>query len=298
MLSILIPAYNYNIVGLVKKLHSQASDTGVSFEIVVMEDGSINFVEENSAICKLSYCRHIVLAKNAGRSAIRNKLASEARYGHLLFLDCDADIIHPEFVSRYVAFCHEKSVVLGGRIYDINNRDPRFSLIKKYGTQRERNDLSNESARHKHPMFTTPNFLIPADVFHQVRFNEKVEGYGHEDTLFGLELKKLNIPYYFIDNPVVHVGIEENKVFLEKTRKAIANLYRIYSGGEYPELSTESKLLQYFLLIKKWKLVGLLALKFRLTHGLFESLLCTKNPSLFIFDLYKLLYLCNISEQK
>lgn len=298
MLSILIPTYNYNIVDLVKKLHAQASDTGIKFEIVVMEDGSKSFVEENTAVVGLPFCRYIVLEDNVGRAVIRNKLASEARCSHLLFLDCDADIVHPDFVSRYVAFCHEKSVVLGGRIYDEKNKDPRYSLIKKYGTQRERNNLLNEKARLKHPMFTTPNFLIPADTFKQVKFNEIVEGYGHEDTIFGLELKKRNIPYYFIDNPVVHVGIEENKIFLDKTRKAIANLYDIYIGGQYPEITKESKLLHYFLLMKKWRLTGFIAFKYKINHKIFEQLLYCKNPSLLLFDLYKLFYLCALSKKK
>jgi len=74
MLSILIPAYNYNITRLATELHRQAMDSGVEFELIVMEDGSERFVADNKKISELEFCRHIILEKNIGRSAIRNKL--------------------------------------------------------------------------------------------------------------------------------------------------------------------------------------------------------------------------------
>src|ERR1035437_2162840 len=133
MISILIPAYNYDITRLVADLHKQAMETYVDFEIIVMEDGSMLYVEENNHVTDFEFCRHIVLAENIGRSAIRNKLADEAKFDHLLFLDCDAKVISAHFIEKYIAFCREECVVLGGRIYDENNTDPQFSLIIKYG---------------------------------------------------------------------------------------------------------------------------------------------------------------------
>ena len=47
MISILIPTYNHNITRLVTDLHQQALETYVDFEIIVVEDGSTLFIEEN-----------------------------------------------------------------------------------------------------------------------------------------------------------------------------------------------------------------------------------------------------------
>lgn len=298
MLSILIPAYNYNVTHLVADLHHQAMENFIDFEIIVMEDGSQNFVPENSSISKLPNCKHIILTKNIGRSAIRNKLADEAIYDHLLFLDCDAEVSSSNFISKYLVFCKDENVVLGGRIYDQNNTDPQYSLIRKYGVMRERNDSHNLKNREKYPMFTTPNFLISRTVFNKIRFDESITGYGHEDTIFGIMLHKLNVEFIFIDNPVMHVGLENNEKFIQKTENAIRNLYSLHMSGKYPLLVNESKLLSAFLRIKKSGLTPLFAFKFNLTKKLLHRLLNQSNPSLLLYDLYKLLFLCKISLTK
>jgi len=67
MLSILIPTFNYNIVKLVKDLHQQALEQYIDFEIIVMEDGSTQFLVENKEIEKFKNCKYIVLDNNIGR---------------------------------------------------------------------------------------------------------------------------------------------------------------------------------------------------------------------------------------
>jgi glycosyltransferase involved in cell wall biosynthesis len=298
MLSILIPAYNYNITKLVSDLQRQASGQYIDFEIIVMEDGSNLHVEENSLISKLDNCKHIILSKNIGRSAIRNKLADEAKYEHLLFLDCDAAIPTAHFIEKYVSFCKEECVVLGGRIYDENNDDPQFSLIIKYGKTREQNDVRSLKNRQLNPMFTTPNFLISKSIFNKIRFDEMIKGYGHEDTVFGIKLHQLSINFSFIDNPVIHIGLENNKTFIRKTENAISNLFQLYQSGQYQTLENESKLLHNFVMLKKIHLTNILALKYCLLHRFIERQLCTSNPSMFLFDLFKILFLCKISLTK
>lgn len=82
MLSILIPTYNHNITDLVSELHKQAMETYVDFEIIVMEDGSTLFLNENKNVKVYENCTYIVHEKNSGRSAIRNQLVDEAKYEH------------------------------------------------------------------------------------------------------------------------------------------------------------------------------------------------------------------------
>ena len=298
MISILIPAYNYNITNLVSDLYQQAVETYIDFEIIVMEDGSKLYVEENRKVNEFKFCRQIVLDENIGRSAIRNKLADEAKYDHLLFLDCDAKLNSIHFVEKYISFCREECIVLGGRIYDEEYTDPRFSLIIKYGKNRERNDNRNLKHRQKNPMFTTPNFLISKSIFNKIRFDETIKGYGHEDTIFGIKLHQMQINFIFIDNPVVHIGLENNEIFILKTENAIRNLLNLYQSGKYPSLINESKLLHHFQIFKKLHITGILAFKYKLLHRILQRQLCSSNPSLFLFDIYKLLFLCKTSFNK
>lgn len=292
MLSILIPTYNYNITRLVGDLHQQAVALEIDFEIIVMEDGSEKFLPENASIKHLINCRHVILKENFGRSGIRNKLADEAKYEYLLFLDCDAAIQNSDFLYKYQAFNKEQCVVLGGRIYDEKNTNPQYSLLRKYGTEKERNDLKNLIHRQQYPMFTTPNFLITKSLFNKVRFDESIVGYGHEDTIFGLRLQELNVNFNYIDNPVVHVGLEPNNVFLKKTEESVFKLYELYKSEKYALLTKASKLLHVFCKLKKYHLVQLFAFKFFLIKPMIIFNLTGKHPSLFIFDLYKLLLLC------
>ena len=298
MISILIPSYNYDITCLVADLYQQAVDSYVDFEIIVMEDGSKLYVEENKKVNEIKFCRQIVLDENIGRSAIRNKLADEAKYDHLLFLDCDAKVSSTYFVEKYISFCKEECIVLGGRIYDNENTDPQYSLIIKYGINRERNDISNLKSRQKNPMFTTPNFLISKSIFNKIRFDETIKGYGHEDTIFGIKLHQMQINFIFIDNPVIHIGLEKNEIFILKTENAIKNLFDLYQSGKYPSLTNESKLLHHYLIFKKLHITGILAFKYRLLHRILQRQLCSSNPSLFLFDIYKLLFLCKTSFNK
>ena len=295
MLSILIPTYNYNITNLVADLYQQAVDTYVDFEIIVMEDGSTLCVEENKAVTNFKFCRHIVLNENTGRSAVRNKLADEAKYDHLLFIDCDAKVCSPHYVEKYVAFCKEECVVIGGTAYDPEENDPRYSLRLSYGRQREARPAIDRSMEHTYHNFATFNFLISASLFQKVRFDESIRGYGHEDTLFGHRLHELDIRFIQIENPLIHKGLDDNETFIRKTEEGARNLYLLYKTERYPYLTDESKLLNSFVKIYKTGLTRLLAITFKGLKPYLKYKLCQTSPSLRLYDIYKLLFLCETS---
>jgi len=298
MLSILIPTYNYNITRLVTDLHQQAVDTYVDFEIIVMEDGSTLYVEENKAVNDFVFCRHIVLKENIGRSAVRNKLADEATFDHLLFIDCDAEVCSPHYVEKYVAFCKEACVVIGGTAYDENENDPRYSLRLAYGRQREARSALERGNEQTYHNFATFNFMISKVLFQKVRFDESIRGYGHEDTLFGHQLHELGIHFIHIENPLIHKGLDDNKTFLRKTEEGVRNLYLLYKTERYPYLVDESKLLNSFVRIYKTGLTRLAAFAFNVLKPYLQSHLSKPDPSLRLYDSYKILFLCETSLTK
>ncbi|RZK47173.1 MAG: hypothetical protein EOO59_18185 [Hymenobacter sp.] len=57
--------------------------------------------------------------------------------------------------------------------------------------------------------------------------DERLSGYGHEDTRLGLELARAGIGVRHLDNPVLHEGLEPATVFLTKSRQAVRNLAQV-----------------------------------------------------------------------
>lgn len=298
MLSILIPVYNYNVTKLVNELHQQAMDSFVDFEIVVMEDGSTQFLEENKKIKNMLFCRYEVLDKNVGRSAVRNRLADAAKYNHLLFLDCDGEVCSTHYVEKYLSFCNEESVVIGGTAYDKKNRDKKYSLRLKYGRKREAKMATQRERDGKYSHFSTFNFLISKNIFQKIRFDETIRGYGHEDTLFGHQIAELGCEVHHIDNPLIHKGLDDNETFLRKIEEGTRNLYYLHRTENYPYLINQSKLLRTFVCAENKNLTPFLSSLYGFIHPTLRKNLVGKCPSMLLLDLYKLLYMSSISLKK
>lgn len=295
MYSVLIPTYNTDVTKLVKELHRQALELMLDFEIIVMEDGSNSFLEINNQISTLSSCRYIRLESNIGRSAARNRLADEARFDYLIFMDCDAKVQHDDYLQRYSNFFGEENVVvIGGTAYDSEVNDRRYSLRLSYGRKREANMLYHN--RHSsYANFATFNFLISKSVFQLIRFDEGIAGYGHEDTLFGHALHAAGYTFFRIDNTLIHDGLDDNETFLRKTEESVLNLYRLYASENYPFLANDSQLLHTFVKLSEKKLDKIIGRAGLLLRPFLRWQLCSKTPSLRLYDLYKLTYLCKIA---
>ena len=65
---------------------------------------------------------------------------------------------------------------------------------------------------------------FPKTVFQKIKFDAAINGYGHEDTLYGWSLKKEKVEVLHIDNRLTHLGLDDPNTFLEKRRMAIRNL--------------------------------------------------------------------------
>ena len=101
MISILIPSYNFDIYDLVKSIHTQVKKEKIQFQIICIEDGSIN-IFSNPEVQKLENVSYQFLNKNIGRSKIRNLLAEKSRFNWLLFIDCDSKINNENYIKTYI----------------------------------------------------------------------------------------------------------------------------------------------------------------------------------------------------
>lgn len=298
MLSICIPVYNYDVRTLVKSLHYQAVMLGVPVEILVMDDCSEPYLRDlNREISEFDLVRYELLNQNAGRSRIRNLLASKARYNWLLFMDCDSATPDDQFLRRYLEETEDSHVVCGGRIYTNKPGTHNTLLHWKFGSLREVKSAAFRR-RHPHRWFMTNNFLVQKSVMQQIPFNENIKGYGHEDTLFGYELQQKGIMIKHIENPLLHAGLQSNTEFLEKTREGIKNLAFINNYlDQGHDLEKMVRLLAWYKALKRLRLCGVFAFIFGLFKCIVEKNLLGKTPYLFLFDIYKLGYFCKSRHQ-
>ena len=292
MLSILIPIYNFDIQVLVQDLQQQCLEARIPFEIICLDDGStISFKKNNQSVKTLEGVIYQELPQNLGRSKIRNRLAERAQYPYLLYMDCDSKVVRQDYIQSYINQLAPNQLLYGGRVY--NQHPPeRTDLLFHwyYGRQREQQTFEQRKKQPYHS-FMTNNFLIPKAIFASIQFDEQLTQYGHEDTLFGMELKNRNIPIIHLDNPLEHLGLETQVVFLQKTQKAIENLYLLHQQGH----AIETKLLSLFQTIERYHLKGWARGSLRLLAPFIKSRLSKHPKQLVWFDLYKLLYLLDLS---
>lgn len=293
MLSILIPTYNYNAFPLVEELNNQAMSTGIKYEIIVLDDGSNQFIKENQRINNLDNCSLNELPKNIGYSKIRNVLAKKAEFDWLLFLDSDTFPNSSSYISNYIKLILENKKVVFGGIEYVKKKPESNSLLRwKYGKEREVSSLSNRIKKPYNSVFVY-NFLIEKTIFSSILFDEKIKKYGYEDFIFIETLKLKNINIYHCENTVFHLNSDTSEIFLTKTRTALKTLQLLFENRN--TFYIETRITKTYNILYCLKLVATVSKLFQKHQNKLEKNLKSKKPSLFIFDLYKIGYFCFIN---
>lgn len=281
MISILIPVYNHDVNLLASTLSRQLSAIEQPGEIILLDDGSAEeYKELNAATASLPHVKYAEANANHGRIRIRQLLAEKAAFSWLLFLDCDSEIISIQFLENYYRELLSNpgpGLFVGGRIYRPQEpEDCSLRLHWKYGIKRE----SLPAAA-----FMTNNFMVHKDVFSRLQFPKDWQGYGHEDTWIGMQLQNEGTKARYIDNAVVHDGLEKAETFIAKSEDALQNLNRL---ADNKQLKEHVKLFRIYL---RLKFAGLLWLP-KMLYGLLKKTIHKNlrgcHPSLFYFDLYRL----------
>lgn len=293
MLSILIPVYNYKCTGLVADLRQQALQLGCPYEIIVMDDGSSQYVSENMEINRWAECRFIRNERNGGRSVVRNRLGEEARYDTLLFMDCDARVVSESFLETYRPYFGLPDVICGGCCCTDKIPELRYRLRWTYGRACESKNAATKRESH-FQSFSAFNFLIGRELFLSVRFDESIATYGHEDILFGLTLRAKGANFSFIDNPLFHDGLDDNDIFLRKTNEAVETMYKLYKSGNYQCLLHTSKLYTVYHFLCRMRFSSLTGCLFKLFRSCMIRQLCGLFPSMRLYQLYKIGYICTL----
>lgn len=292
MLSILIPIFNYDVFPLVKELQNQCLECAIDFEILCFDDFSVVDNPSNFEINKLKNCHFKILEKNVGRSAIRNLLANHATFENLLFLDADTLPSDDQFVSRYLnQINQEEKVVYGGIKYQIKKPEKAKIFRFTYGVNREALSLENRK-KNVYLSLLTLNFMIKKSIFEKVKFNVDIPNLRHEDTLFSFDLKKQKIKIIHIENPVLHLGLDVFEIAIKKEKQSIIALKNLIENNlisnDYVSIS------RVYFKIKKYKIAFVFRYFYKIAEKPMLKNLSSTNPSLFVFDLFRLGYLCSL----
>lgn len=290
MLSILIPTYNHDCTDLVHDLKTQAEATGIDYEIIVADDASTmpDTKAGNKKIDTLPHCRLIELSENIGRARIRNHLAKEAQYEWILFMDADAKVTSKNFITDYMAHT-DADVICGGLRHATKLPSPEVSLRYAYEHHADRRRAAKYRQNEPYERFTPFNFMIRRALFLSIQFDESITEYGHEDTLFGIELAQRKANIRHIDNPLEHTGIENNTIFLEKTRAAIRNLATLEDS-----LQGHSSLISTYRLLQKMGISKYMSHWYAKHEAKLTEQLTSAKPRLYLFSIFKLGYYCYI----
>lgn len=292
MLSILIPVYNYDITPLVTELHKQVQLLDIPYEIYCLDDHSENIIsEKNSGIASLPNTHYKISANNNGRELTRQHLSELAAFDHLLFLDADTLPVNSNFIEMYSHyFKSDYQAVFGGIQYENERPESDFVLRWLYG---KRHESSSADERNKacYRSITSPNFMIEKSVFQELNSRIVGKDYGN-DIYFASLMKQKQVKILHIDNEVFHLGIESNKDYLNKSENALKTYLTLLRKGNIT--SEDNRLISIFISLKKYKLNFTASTFYKLFGNLMKKNLLGSNPSIKLFQLYRLSYLCYI----
>ncbi|MBB1139051.1 glycosyltransferase family A protein [Myroides sp. WP-1] len=273
MLSIVIPVYNYPILPLVERLHQEASTLNIPFEILVCDDAS-HSVFDNESIVQLQHTRLLKNQVNRHVAYTRNRLLAEAQYPWVLLLDADTYPLAANFIQTYLTQRDQGLFFQGGFTYQ--STEKKQTLRLKYGIEIE---------QHKHIHSCCNLFFNQQQL--QLQFDESIQTYGYEDTLFFLQVQKRDIAITRLNNKVAHLSTESNATYLERTQQACNVLATLVLNQTiHPQ---EIQLSHRYSQLQKSHLTALLTGIDLLIGKWITRNLLSETPSMLLFKLFKLI---------
>ncbi|HEY6144124.1 MAG TPA: glycosyltransferase [Flavobacterium sp.] len=292
MLSILIPTYNYAVYPLVSELKQQADGLGINYEILVQDDFSEKFIHENTKINSLTNCSFSINTQNLGRGKNINLLCTKSRYDYVLIMEADSLPESSSYLKSYIDLLSKfPSVIFGGVKYPTAIPPEEKLLRWKYGINRETKSLDYRLKNNYDFVFTW-NLLLKKEILLKYAFPEFIREYGYEDAIFIKNLRLNSVSITHIENPLIHHNDEYSIDFIRKTERAVQTLYDLINSQkiEYKDI----KLSTVYSILKKLYLIGLVKTIYTKNKQRILDNLTSENPSLFLLDIYKLGYYCDL----
>lgn len=95
----------------------------------------------------------------------------------------------------------------------------------------------------------------------------------------------------------MHDGIEDALAFISKSENALQNLNMLSRIISSNKLIKHVRLYSYFHRLKIWSLLWIINAAFLIIHSFIKKNLLSCNPSLLVFDLYRLHYFIKLKKR-
>jgi glycosyltransferase involved in cell wall biosynthesis len=235
-LSVCVPSYRHDCSDLIDAV--ARCKQGSLAELVIYDDGS----QDHTALAKMQYqagcvrmaVRIVSHGMNRGRAAARNAAIAHARSEWVLLLDADMSPDSGDFISNYLDVTErldDPAVVVGGYSLRFASPSKKFALHRWQAETSECIDAAKRSQAPGRYVFSS-NVLVHKDVLEACPFDEKFEGWGWEDTDWGLSVEG-QFPIHHIDNPATHLGLDDDRSLMGKYARSGANFARM--AERHPE---------------------------------------------------------------
>ena len=295
MLSILVPIYNYNVFPLVSELHKQCLELHIDFEILCQDDASNSKLnQENEKVNTLSHCSFVALTQNIAHRANRNSLVEKSKYEFLLFIDGDSNIIYSDYIKNYLDTLNGFDIVYGGRLHPQKCPSNHQKLRWKYGKfMEDKVAIKRQKLPYQSLLFN--NTLIKKEIFNSVKFDKMMTKYGHDDTQLSYQLSLLDCKLKHINNQIEHGDIDTNNDYYSKTKESVQNLIALVNDKKID--GQFNRLYRLNSTLKKFHLDAIIAKLYLTFEKIIAKNLAGNHPSLFVFNLFKIGYLCSLKQE-
>lgn len=229
--SVLIPFLRDDPTELLALLDEEAAAVDGGAELLLLDDGTA----DAELTARLSGqiqamrlpARLITLPANEGRSRGRNRLASAARGGSLLFLDSDMRPDHRRFLKDWtdLAAREDPAVAFGGFSLLQAPDEARFAVHRAMAARSDCVPYT-ERARQPEKYVYTSNLLVRRDVFETEAFDPGFTGWGWEDVEWAMRVSR-RFRVVHLDNPATHMGLDTVETLTAKYEQSAPNFARV-----------------------------------------------------------------------
>ncbi len=238
VVSVLIPFLRDDPSELLQLLDEEAASVDGAVEIVLLDDGTADAALTARLVAQVKAmalpARLITLPANEGRAIGRNRLASAARGGSLLFLDSDMRPDHRRFLRDWADLVsrEDPAVAFGGFSLLQAPTDAKFQVHRAMAAKSECVPYT-ERAKQPEKYVYTSNLLVRRDVFEAEAFDPGFTGWGWEDVEWAMRVSR-RFRVVHLDNAATHMGLDDVESLARKYEQSAPNFARVV--GRHPEI--------------------------------------------------------------
>ncbi|RZJ37859.1 MAG: glycosyltransferase, partial [Brevundimonas sp.] len=237
-LSVLIPFLRDDPSDLLQRLDEEATSVDGAVEIIVLDDGTADAdltARLSAQVGAMALpVRLITLPANEGRAIGRNRLASAARGGSLLFLDSDMRPDHRRFLRDWAELVakEDPAVAFGGFSLLQAPTDAKYQVHRAMAAKSECVPYT-ERAKQPEKYVYTSNLLVRRDVFEAEAFDSGFTGWGWEDVEWAMRVSR-RFRVVHLDNAATHMGLDTVDALARKYEQSAPNFARM--AERHPEI--------------------------------------------------------------